>query len=109
MAMAARNRSEYFEEGGREESFGRPSNAESVGEMRWVAIDSIPSHQLTNFALLRRTPSECGREEGRTEMIDVRKLDRFNRELVVKNALATNEQDNSRLLSAIKERLDRYV
>jgi hypothetical protein len=108
--MAARNRSEYFEEGGREESFGRPSNAESVEEMRWAAIDSIPSHKLTNFALLRRTPSECGGEEGRTEMIDVRKLDRFNRELVVKKeALATNERDNSRLLSAIKERLDRYV
>jgi hypothetical protein len=42
-------------------------------------------------------------------MIDVRRLDRHKRELVVKKALATNAQDNYKLLSAIKERLDRYV
>ncbi|KAH8520242.1 hypothetical protein H0E87_001633, partial [Populus deltoides] len=40
-------------------------------------------------------------------MIDVRRLDRHKRELVVKKALATNAQDNYKLLSAIKERLDR--
>lgn len=113
LAMAATNGSEYFETGGREESFGRPSNADSVAEdeeeLRWAAIESIPSRKRTNFALLRRTPSERGGEEGLTETIDVRKLDRSSRELVVKKALATNEQDNYRLLSGIKERLDRYV
>ncbi|GLT73346.1 hypothetical protein SLA2020_452130 [Shorea laevis] len=109
--MAATNGSEYFETGGREESFGRPSNADSVAEdeeeLRWAAIESIPSRKRTNYALLRRTPSERGGEEGLTETIDVRKLDRSSRELVVKKALATNEQDNYRLLSGIKERLDR--
>ncbi|KAK9131815.1 hypothetical protein Scep_011343 [Stephania cephalantha] len=40
-------------------------------------------------------------------MVDVRKLDRWRRELVVKRAFATNEQDNYKLLSAIKHRLDR--
>lgn len=111
--MAATDGSEYFEIGGGEDSFGRPSNADFVAEdeeeLRWAAIERIPSRKRTNFALLRRTPSERGGEEVRTETIDVRKLDRFNRELVVKKAMATNEQDNYRLLSAIKERLDRYV
>ena len=86
----------------------RPSNAESVeedeAELRWAALERLPSMKRKNTALLRRTPSNSGGDE----TIDVRKLTRSKRELVVKNALATSEQDNYRLLSAIKERLDRY-
>ncbi|PPS13302.1 hypothetical protein GOBAR_AA07351 [Gossypium barbadense] len=70
------------------------------------------------FAILRRTPSEIehsvgaggvegGGETGSTETIDVTRLDRARRELVVKNALASDDQDNYKLLSAIKDRLDR--
>lgn len=108
--MAASNGSEYFEfeiEAGNE-SFSRPSNAESVAEdeeeLLWAAIARLPSQKRSNFALLRKTPSE----RGRTEAIDVSKLDRHGRELLVKKALATTDQDNYKLLSAIKERLDRF-
>lgn len=112
--MAASNGSEFFELdiGEVNEVLVRPSNAESVAEdeeeLRWAALERLPSLQQKNFALLRRTPSDSGGEENRTKTVDVRKLDRLNRQLVVKNAFATNEQDNYRLLSAIKERLDRY-
>ncbi|KAF4379162.1 hypothetical protein G4B88_010556 [Cannabis sativa] len=41
------------------------------------------------------------------QTIDVTKLDRQGRENLVKKVLATNDQDNNKLLSAIKERLDR--
>ena len=109
--MAASNGSEYFEfeiEGTNEVLMKRPSNAESVEEdeeeLRWAALERLPSMKRKNTALLRRTPSNSGGDE----TIDVRKLTRSKRELVVKNALATSEQDNYRLLSAIKERLDRY-
>ncbi|EEF36755.1 ABC transporter G family member 31 [Ricinus communis] len=95
------------------ESFARASNAESVqedeDELLWEAISRLPSQRRGNFALLRRSASEYA-EDGsgkRTETIDVTRLDRANRELVVKKALATNAQDNHRLLSGIKERLDR--
>ncbi|KAI3434296.1 uncharacterized protein J3R85_006768 [Psidium guajava] len=111
--MAASNGSEFFEveiERGRE-TLGRPSNAESVeedeSELLWAAIERLPSQKRTNMALLRRTPSEHGGNAHQTETIDVRKLDRLNRELVVRKALATNDQDNYPLLSAMKERLDR--
>ncbi|XP_015873783.3 ABC transporter G family member 31 [Ziziphus jujuba] len=108
--MAASNGSEYFElqidrinEGG----FARPSNADSVAEdedeLMWAAIARLPSQKRSNYALLRRTASE----QGETETINVRKLDRQIRELVVKKALATSDQDNYKLLSGIKERLDR--
>ena len=109
--MAASNGSEYFEleiEGTNEVLMKRPSIAESVEEdeeeLRWAALERLPSMKRKNTALLRRTPSNSGGDE----TIDVRKLTRSKRELVVKNALATSEQDNYRLLSAIKERLDRY-
>ncbi|CAK9164212.1 unnamed protein product [Ilex paraguariensis] len=112
--MAASNGSEYFEidvEAQKYENFSRASNAEAVAmdeaELRWAALESLPSQKRTNFALLRRTASESDGGEERTETVDVRKLNRFNRELVVKRALATSEQDNFKLLSAIKERLDR--
>nr|XP_011460946.1 PREDICTED: ABC transporter G family member 31 [Fragaria vesca subsp. vesca] len=102
--MAASNGSEYFELGveGTSETFARPSNAESVAEdeeeLMWAAIRRLPSQKQSSIAILKSEKSET---------IDVRKLDRQRRELVVKKALATNDQDNHRLLSAIKERLDR--
>ena len=55
---------------------------------------------------MKRSASEAEGEQ-RTDTIDVRKLDRLNRQLVVEKAFATTEQDNFKLLSAIKERLDR--
>ncbi|KAK0605209.1 hypothetical protein LWI29_024220 [Acer saccharum] len=114
--MAASNGSEYFEfeiEAGRD-SFARPSNAETVEEdeeeLMWAALARLPSQKQGNFALLRRMPSGVAgetEEYAKTETVDVRKLSRSRREQVVKKAFATNDQDNYRLLSAIKERLDR--
>ncbi|KAG9147361.1 hypothetical protein Leryth_022699 [Lithospermum erythrorhizon] len=106
--MAASNGSEYFELDveAQNESFGRPSNAESVAddenELMWAAIERLPSQKRSNFALVRNnSPSQ-------PSAIDVRKLDRANRQLVVQRALATSDQDNFTLLSGVKERLDQY-
>ncbi|KAK4780230.1 hypothetical protein SAY87_016336 [Trapa incisa] len=111
--MAASNGSEYFEyeiESGTE-SLARQSNVESVAddenELMWAAIERQPSTKRVNTALMRRSASEQAGGKPKNETIDVRKLDRPNRELVVKKALATTDQDNYKLLSAIKERLDR--
>lgn len=122
--MAASNGSEYFEVEieTTNDSFARPSNADVVAEdeeeLLWAAIERLPSQKRLNFAILKRTSSDSdggdrrassesdGGDE-RKETIDVRKLDRLGRELVVKKAFATNEQDNYKLLSAVKERLDR--
>ena len=115
--VAASNGMEYFELDVDEtrESFARPSNAEAVKEdeeeLLWEAIMRLPSQKRGNFALMPMSPHHGGDRGGdvkRTETIDVRKLDRANRERLVKKALATNAQDNNRLLSAVKERLDRY-
>ncbi|KAK9150152.1 hypothetical protein Syun_008461 [Stephania yunnanensis] len=43
------------------------------------------------------------------KVVDVRKLSRSRRELILKIASATNEQDNYEILSAIKQRLDRMT
>lgn len=111
--MAASNGSEYFEfeidVGG--DTFSRPSNADTVQEdeeeLLWAALGRLPTQKRTNMALMRRSASEAGEE--RTETIDVSRLSRSRREQVVRKALATSEQDNFRLLSGIKERLDRCV
>lgn len=109
--MAASNGSEYFEfdvEFEPDNTFSRPSNAESVAqdeeELQWAAIERLPSQQRSNIAFVTRTAD--GGEES-TDAVDVRKLDRINRELVVRRALNTTEQDNFKLLAGIKERLDR--
>ncbi|CAL5426858.1 unnamed protein product [Camellia sinensis] len=95
------------------DSFSRASNAESVredeDELLWAALSRFPSQKQTNFTLLRLTMSKFDSGKERSEAIDVRKLDCFNRELVVKRALATTEQDNYKLLSAIKECLNRVI
>ncbi|XP_042491605.1 ABC transporter G family member 31-like [Macadamia integrifolia] len=112
--MAASNGSEYFEVeiDSRRDSFAwRSSNADEAEreeeELLWAALERLPSQKRNNFALLRRTPSESDGGDERTETIDVRKLDREGRERVVQKAFATNEQDNLKLLSGVKERLDR--
>ncbi|GLT81708.1 hypothetical protein SLE2022_001440 [Rubroshorea leprosula] len=113
--MAVSNGTEYFElemEAGRE-SFARASNADFVEddeeELLWAALARLPSQKRGNFALIRRNALERrGNDETIADrVVDVRKLDRRERELVVKKAFATNEQDNFKLLSAVKERLDR--
>lgn len=111
---AASNGSEYFEldiDPARE-SFARPSNADTVEEdedqLIWEAISRLPSQKRGTTAILKGISSEYDAQGGKlAETVDVTKLDRAKRQLVVKNALATNEQDNSKLLAAIKERLDR--
>ncbi|KAH6765688.1 pleiotropic drug resistance 3 [Perilla frutescens var. hirtella] len=116
----ASNRSEYFDldvEFEADSSFPRPSNAESVAgdeaELRWAAIERLPSQRRSNFGSLSLTPEDPdddGELEGggeSTDAVDVRKLDRSNRELLVRRALDTTDQDNFKLLSGIKERLDR--
>lgn len=125
--MRRSNASDYFEfdtEGGNAESFYRSSNAEAVlqdeEDLMWEAISRLPSMKQGRFAILKRTSSEIDHdaeraegeergvgESGSAETIDVTRLDRARRELVVKKALATDDQDNYKLLSAIKDRLDR--
>lgn len=113
--MAASDGSEYFEIGSiGSESFARASNAEWVEEdeeeLHWAALSRLPSQKRINFAVLRASSSRQPSKENAAEnLVDVRKLNRFNRELVVKKALATNDQDNYKLLSAVKERLNRFV
>lgn len=113
--MAAADGSEYFDVGlVGSESFARPSNAETLEadeeELRWAALARLPSQKRKNYALVRESVPEA-EEEGESPgaLIDVRKLSRAHRELVVRQALATNDQDNYKLLAAIKERLDRYL
>ncbi|XP_042513197.1 ABC transporter G family member 31-like isoform X2 [Macadamia integrifolia] len=103
--MAASNGSEYLEirtdDGSRRESFVE----EEEEELLWAAIERLPSQKRRNLALLKR-PTSNDPDKELTEMIDVRKLDHKGRELLVQKALATDDQDNSELLSAIKKRLD---
>ncbi|KAJ1377530.1 P-loop containing nucleoside triphosphate hydrolase [Sesbania bispinosa] len=100
-------------ETGRSHSFARASNAEWVEEdeeeLQMAALLRLPTEKRGNLALLRKPSSEFrNNNTGKVmEQIDVRKLNRFHRERLVKDALATNEQDNYKLLSAIKERFNR--
>ncbi|XP_010262843.1 PREDICTED: ABC transporter G family member 31-like [Nelumbo nucifera] len=109
--MAVSNRSEYFdiEIDSRSASFSWQSDSlvQDEEELLWAAIEKLPSRKRMNFAILKNASSDTDGGEAKPETIDVRKLDRFGRELVVKNAFATDEQDNYKLLSAVKERLER--
>ncbi|KAI7757931.1 hypothetical protein M8C21_007667 [Ambrosia artemisiifolia] len=110
--MAASDGSEYFDvdiESG-QGAFSRRTNTSDVQrdetELLWAAIERLPSGKEKKTALMRRQSSGSSRSE-RTETIDVTKLDRRNRSLIVKKALDNSDQDNYKLLAAIKERFDR--
>ncbi|THG12395.1 hypothetical protein TEA_011113 [Camellia sinensis var. sinensis] len=80
------------------DSFSRASNAESVredeDELLWAALSRFPSQKQTNFALVRLTVSKFDGGKERSEAIDVRKLDCFNRELVRLNVLWPPQSHN---------------
>ncbi|KAG4989376.1 hypothetical protein JHK85_032359 [Glycine max] len=80
-----------FDMASERELFARASNAE------WVEQDE---EELQMVALLRLSMQKH---------VNTTLLNRFHRERVVKDALATNEQDNYKLLSAIKEHFDKWV
>ena len=115
--MAVSNGSEFFElelmstDIG-DSSFARPSNAESVArdeeDLVWAAIERLPSLKRSNLALLRDN-DDTNSGGKRIFTIDVTKLDRNHRELLVQKALDTPEQDNYKLVSGIKERFKRYL
>ncbi|WJX31315.1 ABC transporter G member 31 [Trifolium repens] len=99
-------------------SFARASNAEWVEEdeqdLQMFALLRLPTEKRINMALMRKPSSEFhdssisnNSTKSRMEQIDVRKLNRVYRERLVKEALATKDQDNYKLLSAIKERFNR--
>lgn len=106
-----------FEISERGHSFQRASNAEWVEEdeedLQMYALLRLPTTKRMNLALMRRPSSEFLNsplsisKRNKMEQIDVRKLNRIYREHLVKDALATNEQDNYKLLYAIKERFKR--
>ncbi|KAK9152792.1 hypothetical protein Sjap_000272 [Stephania japonica] len=111
--MAASDGSEYFAIGVEQrDSFSRPSNSDAVErdeeDLLWAALQRLPTRKRSNFAVLRRRSGEDdGGGDEKAETVDVRKLDRFGRELVVQKAFATDDQDNYKLLSAIRDRLQR--
>ncbi|KAH9603842.1 hypothetical protein KSS87_005962, partial [Heliosperma pusillum] len=81
-------------------------------ELLWAAIERLPSVKRSNYAILRgSTTSEIadddrlGGGESAFSTIDVRKLDRNYREIIVRKALDTTEQDNYKLVSGVKERI----
>lgn len=113
--MAASNGSEFYEldltSNDIESPFPRPSNAEAVAkdeeDLVLAAIERLPSVKRPNAAIIV-DDSGGGERQRVISTIDVTKLDRVHRELVVKNALDTAEQDNYKLVSGVKERFQRY-
>ncbi|KAH0865510.1 hypothetical protein HID58_082721 [Brassica napus] len=87
--VAASNGSEYFdidvETGGK--SFARPLNAETEEQdeedLRWAAIRRLPSQrQGSHLATLHRSQTSGYADGNVVQTIDVRKLDRSDREMV---------------------------
>lgn len=109
----------------REHSFARASNAEWVEEdeeeLQMAALLRLPTQKRINIALMRKPSTELLRSNSsssitgsstkkrKMEQVDVRKLSRNHRQHLVKEALATSEQDNYKLLSAINQRFKRYI
>ncbi|KAK9152794.1 hypothetical protein Sjap_000274 [Stephania japonica] len=99
--------------------YNSSSSNDDERDLLWASIERLPSRKRPYFALLNNNNNKITSSDqdlddhnekttmAETTVVDVRKLDRSRRELVVKRAFATNEQDNYKLLSAIKHRLDR--
>lgn len=73
--------------------------------LKWAALEKLPTYNRLHTAILESTGSKRTRDP--TVPVDVRRLGRGERESLVEKALATNEQDNERLLNRILLRLQR--
>ncbi|KAL9235362.1 hypothetical protein vseg_010125 [Gypsophila vaccaria] len=80
----------------------RSNSQKDEEELLWAAIERLPTTKRLNLAIVRGSTSD---DNGVGNPVDVRKLDRRHREMIVLKALDTSEQDNFKLLSGVKERI----
>jgi hypothetical protein len=74
--------------------------------LKWAALEKLPTYNRFHTAILQESPSKQGSTDP-TVPVDVRKLGQRQRQNLVEKALATDEQDNERLLNRIRQRLQR--
>ncbi|KAK9734709.1 hypothetical protein RND81_04G158500 [Saponaria officinalis] len=86
----------------------RSNSKKDEEELLWAAIERLPTVKRVNFAIVRGS-SPDDHDNGEDSTVDVRKLDRRHREMIVLKALDTSEQDNIKLVSGVKERITKYA
>ncbi|CAK9229936.1 unnamed protein product [Sphagnum troendelagicum] len=74
--------------------------------LKWAALEKLPTYNRFHTAILQESPSKQGSTDPSVP-VDVRKLGQRQRQNLVEKALATDEQDNERLLNRIRQRLQR--
>jgi hypothetical protein len=74
--------------------------------LKWAALEKLPTYNRLHTAILESKGSKRSTGDP-TVPVDIRRLGRGERQSLVEKALATNEQDNERLLNRISLRLQR--
>jgi hypothetical protein len=94
------------------EAFRRSSMTDAEEDddeaLKWAALEKLPTYSRLHTAIIQPSAPQGGSNNKElTVPVDVRKLGQGQRQSLIEKALATNEQDNERLLNRINERLHR--
>ena len=74
-------------------------------ELQWAAIERLPTFRRLRLSLFDEKEEGKG-EEGR-RVVDVTKLEALERHVFIDRLINKIEEDNCRLLSKLKERIDK--
>ena len=74
-------------------------------ELQWAAIERLPTFRRLRLSLFDEKEEDKG-EEGR-RVVDVTKLEALERHVFIDRLINKIEEDNCRLLSKLKERIDK--
>jgi len=74
-------------------------------ELKWAAIERLPTFERLRKSLVKRVLEESGRFD--YEEVDISNLGFQNRKKLLRAILTTVEQDNERFLRRMRERIDR--
>ena len=89
-----------------ERSSRRETAAEEEEELKWAAIERLPTYERVRKGMLKHV-----RSGGKVvhEEVDVTKIGNEDKKLLINNILKVVEEDNERFLARIRARTDRYT
>ncbi|MQM16819.1 hypothetical protein Taro_049778 [Colocasia esculenta] len=83
----------------------RRHDEDDEADLRWAALEKLPTYDRMRRGIIQRV-AEDGKVVG-SEVVDIARLGRQDRKVLIERVLQVVEEDNERLLRRLRERIDR--
>lgn len=83
------------------------NNGDDEEELMWAAIERLPTYDRVRKGMILTQVNSKGKKVFGDEVVDVTKLGSIDKKLLIDSVLKIVENDNEKLLTRIRDRVDR--